>query len=373
MKPVDLAPLPSVTQALASHARAYDESGAFPRAGLEIVHEAGLLTATVGTSHGGPGAGVADLTRILLALGRGDPSVALIASMTQLPHLLQAHRPAWPPALYERVLAESAVSRTLLNTLRVEPDLGSPSRGGLPATTARRTADGWTIDGHKRFVTGAAGLAYLLVFATTDEPSPRVGNFVVPADAAGVRIVPTWNQLGLRASGSHDVILTGVTVPAGDVVDLGPPGGDPLAGAALHVPLAAIYLGVGRAAQEHFHRFAHERVPSNLGRPVAETDRFRAAAGEIEVLLSTAERLLLDVATRFDAGLAVPDALSARIIANRHAVAAVTLATRLLGNPGLSRDNPLERHFRDVQSAPVHAPQEDVALIAIGRDALMRE
>ncbi|MFD0523932.1 acyl-CoA dehydrogenase family protein [Paractinoplanes durhamensis] len=109
-----------------------------------------------------------------------------------------------------------------------------------------------------------------------------------------------------------------------------------------------------------------------MGRPVATTDRFKAAAGEIEALLTTAERLLLDATTRFDEGAPVTgaEALAARTIANRHAVAAVTLATRLLGNPALSRDNPLERHFRDVQSAQVHAPQEDVALQAIGTAAL---
>jgi alkylation response protein AidB-like acyl-CoA dehydrogenase len=369
---VDLRQLPSVTDALAATAPAYDENGAFPRAGLEAVHEAGLLTATVGTAYGGPGLGVADLTRIQLALGKGDPSVALIAAMTQLPHLLQARRPAWPDALYRRVLADSAARRTLLNTLRVEPELGSPSRGGLPATVARRTGDGWQISGHKRFATGAAGLAYLIVFAATDEARPRTGNFVIPADAAGITIVPRWNQLGLRASGGHDVLLTDVAVPAGHVLDLAGPGTDGVAGAgaALHLPLAAIYVGVARAAQEHFHRFARERVPANLGRPVATTDRFRAAAGEIEVLLTSAERLLLDAGERFDAGEPVPDALGARIVANRHAVEAVTLATRLLGNPGLSRDSPLERHFRDVQSALVHAPQEDLALITVGQDAL---
>ena len=43
---------------------------------------------------------------------------------------------------------------------------------------------------------------------------------------------------------------------------------------------------------------------------------------------------------------------------------------RLLGNPGLARGNPLERHFRDIQCAPVHAPQEDISLLAIGTKAL---
>ncbi|WP_433384537.1 acyl-CoA dehydrogenase family protein [Actinoplanes sp. CA-142083] len=366
MKPVDLTRLPSVTAALASKAHTYDETGEFPRHSLEVVHEAGLLTATVGLDHGGPGLGAADLTRILLALGRGDPSVALIASMTQLVHLLQAHQPTWPESLYERVLATDGLG--LLNTLRVEPDLGSPSRGGLPATVARRSPDGWVLNGRKRFSTGATGLDWMLIYAATDEPAPRVGNFVVPARTPGISIVPTWNQLGLRASGSHDVILADVQVrPDHFLASTAPP----VASDALHLPLAAIYLGVGRAAQAQFQNFALSRIPSNLGRPVATTERFRAAAGEISVLLTTAERLLLDAASRFDAGLPVPDAAAARVIANRHAVAAVTLATRLLGNPGLSRDNPLERHFRDVQSALVHAPQEDLALQAIGKGDLM--
>jgi alkylation response protein AidB-like acyl-CoA dehydrogenase len=363
MRPADLTELPSVTRALASLAPAYDATGEFPRASLEVVREAGLLTATAGPAYGGPGLGAAGLTRILLALGRGDPSVALIAAMTQLIHLSEALAPSWPSAPYQEALDSGG----LINTLRVEPDLGSPSRGGRPATIARRTADGWSITGHKRFATGAAGLSWMLVHAATDEPTPRVGNFLVPASSPGITVVPTWNQLGLRASGSHDVVLTDVVVPPAHF--LPPPTGAPPE--ALQLPVAAIYLGVGRAALDHFREFALSRVPANLGRPVATTERFRAAAGEISVLLDTGERLLLDAATRFDAGRPAPDAAAARLIANRHAVAAVTLATRLLGNPGLSRDNPLERHFRDVQSALVHAPQEDVTLQAIGKDALM--
>jgi len=99
-------------------------------------------------------------------------------------------------------------------------------------------------------------------------------------------------------------------------------------------------------------------VPANLGRPVATTERFEQAAGEIEVLLSGAEELLLGLAGRIDRGEQVPAsrALGARTLADRQVVAAVQLALRLLGNPGLSQHNPLERHFRDVQSAGVHAP-----------------
>jgi alkylation response protein AidB-like acyl-CoA dehydrogenase len=105
---------------------------------------------------------------------------------------------------------------------------------------------------------------------------------------------------------------------------------------------------------------------------VATTDRFGQAAGEIEVLLAGAEELLFGLAERIDRGDDVPPrrALGARVLADRQVLAAVQTALRLLGNPGLSQDNPLERHFRDIQSAAVHAPQEDTALITIGRATL---
>jgi alkylation response protein AidB-like acyl-CoA dehydrogenase len=42
----------------------------------------------------------------------------------------------------------------------------------------------------------------------------------------------------------------------------------------------------------------------------------------------------------------------------------------LVGNPGLSRANPLERHHRDVLCSRVHTPQNDMILLAAGRQAL---
>lgn len=371
--------LGDVTARLAATAGEYDRTAAFPSAGIRAVHEAGLLTATVGEQYGGPGLGVAGTARILHALGEGDPSVALISAMTISVHALQARRPHWPEGLYKRILAESEHGPVLLNHARVEPELGSPARGGLPATTARRTGTGWSISGSKRFVTGAEGLDWFLVWATTDEPEPRVGTFAVPGSAPGIEIAGRWDHLGLRASGSHDITFHEVEVPDENLVDvaLQGPGAeqDNRALAALHLPLNALYLGVARAAQRYFHRFAHERVPSNLGHPVARTERFRRAAGEIELLLAAAEQLVFTGAERVDAGdgtYTPEQALGTKVLAARHALTAVETAVRLLGNPGLSRANPLERHYRDIQCAPVHAPQDDIVLLALGKAALSR-
>ncbi|UUU36120.1 acyl-CoA/acyl-ACP dehydrogenase [Streptomyces sp. CA-210063] len=366
-----------VIDRLAELAPVYDRSGDFPAESLQVVHEAGLLTATVGERYGGRGAGVEETARILHALGRGDPSVALISAMTLVAHARQAAQPHWPEELYARILKESEEGPVLINHARVEPELGSPARGGLPATRARRTADGWAISGTKRFVTGAEGLGWFLVWATTEEAEPRVGTFLVAGGSPGIEIAGDWDQLGLRASGSHDVTFRAVQVPYEQVIGLTPYGPaaeqDNRAGAAIHLPLAALYLGVARAAQAFFHAFAHERVPARLGHAVARTERFRTTAGEIELLLTAAEELVFGGAAKVDAGdssYTPEQALGARALADRHGVRAVELAVRLLGNPGLARGNPLERHFRDIQCAPVHAPQADIALLAIGAKAL---
>ena len=60
----------------------------------------------------------------------------------------------------------------------------------------------------------------------------------------------------------------------------------------------------------------------------------------------------------------------AKLIATRAAISAVEQAVALIGNNGLTKQNPLERHYRDVLCARVHTPQDDSILSAAGRAAL---
>ena len=151
--------LAEVTRALAANAERNDRTADFPADGIRVVHQAGLLTATVARRYGGPGGGLADTARILGALGRGDPSVALISAMTLFTHAAQAAAPTWPDDVYRAALAESVTEPVLINALRVEPELGTPARGGLPKTIAPSDrATGWSVTGRKIFSTGAEGL-----------------------------------------------------------------------------------------------------------------------------------------------------------------------------------------------------------------------
>ena len=199
---LDLGCLPGVTAALAAGAEENDRTGSFPAAGIEAVHAAGLLTATIAECHGGSGAGLAQTVAILHALGRGDPSVALITAMTLLQHAALARQETRPEALYAEVVAESVSRPVLIHALRVEPELGTPARGGLPATTARRVPGGWSLAGRKIFSTGAVGLRWMVVWASTDEPTPRVGGFLVRSDARASPSSPPGTTWGCGPAGA---------------------------------------------------------------------------------------------------------------------------------------------------------------------------
>lgn len=370
----DASPVPAETLArIAAAAREADQTSSFPAEGIQAVQDAGLLQATVARRYGGPGGGMDDLVRIISEIGRADPSVALIVTMTLANHLAQAERNHWPEDVYRNIVEEGRTRPILLNAARVEPELGSPSRGGLPRTIARRTEKGWQITGIKRFVTGSEGLTHFLVWACTDETPARAGTFIVPAGTPGITIIRNWSSLGMRATSSHDVQFDAVAVPlenALDLVEAGKGQQDNLGHAILTLGLTSIYLGVGEAAAAAFARFAHERVPANLGRPIAETERIITAAGEIDLLVSTARTFLFDALKHHrDDALHL---IRTRLIAGRQLQEAVGLAVRTLGNPGLNVDLGLERHFRDIQAVLIHAPQEDTALTILGKAAFAR-
>ncbi|MER7756760.1 acyl-CoA dehydrogenase family protein [Kitasatospora sp. NPDC097643] len=381
-----LAGLPRVVDLLAARAEEHDRDATFPYQGIEAVHEAGLLTLTVDRRYGGPGGTLADTVRVLAQLGRGDASVAVVTAFTLLAHAEQARRAAWPAAGYRRLLTESRRGPALVNALRAEP--GSRP-GALPETVARRDGDGWSLSGRKTYCTGAEALAWMAVTARTDEPEPRTGTFLVRGESEGLEIDPTWDQLGLRASASHDVVLDRVRVPADLALGLTAPKGNgssveeraaaeaaaaELSRAWQELALSAVAVGVARAAQAWLVRFLNQRTPANLTEPLGTLPRYRCALGEIEAQLIGAEELVAGLAPRVDRG--EPDAVArtgpAHLLAVRAATSAVQQAVSLTGNPGLSRRYPLERYLRDVLSSRVHLAPDEAVLEAAGRAALER-
>jgi len=374
-QPVPQSVLDSVTRRLAATAEAYDRSAEFPRANFDILAQEGLIGLTVSRHHGGRGAGLFEALRVLSAVAKGEPSTALILFMTYAFYAHTARGHTWPPHVYERLVRQVVAGGGLIGGLRVEPELGTPVRGGLPKTVARRTAEGWELTGTKIYSTGSTGLTWYSVWAKTDDAEPRVGNFLVAANSPGIRIVPAWDHLGMRATVSHEVVFDGTTIPFDHAVDVRKPvdwvpkPGDHSMALWNALAISTIYDGVAQAARDWLRGYLKERVPSNLGASLATLPRVQEKFGEIEVLLSTNRLLLESSAERADAGREVTatQANNIKYVVTGNAIRAVEIGLELTGNPGLSRRNPLERHYRDVLCSRIHSPQNDTILVTAGR------
>ena len=373
------AALAAITARLAALAEDLDRDPRFPEDAFAILAQAGLIGLTVEPRLGGAGAGFVDALRVLGAVAKGEPSTALILFMTYAFHAAPDRNGRWPRALYERLAREAAAGRGLIGTFRVEPELGTPVRGGIPDTIARRDGDRWLISGEKIYSTGSTGLDWFAVFVRTDEDPLRVGLLLVDPDSPGITIVPEWDHLGMRATVSHKVVFDRTPTPLAWAVDLREPaewapkpGGDQTALLWNALAISTIYDGVARAARDWLAGWLNTRVPANLGAPLASLPRVQEKFGEIEALLHANRVLIGEAAAATDAGNppSPAEANLVKHIANANAIQAVQIGLELTGNPGISRNHPLERHYRDVLCSRIHSPQADTVLVAAGKHAL---
>ncbi len=120
-----------------------DASGDFPHRNIDVLRRRGFLSLAVPQQYGGPGASLAELQQAIAAIAWGEPATALIVCMQYLHHLRLAENTHWAEPLRQRVFDDALTNGGLINSLRVEPDLGSPARGGLPQTIASRNSRGW--------------------------------------------------------------------------------------------------------------------------------------------------------------------------------------------------------------------------------------
>ena len=370
----DAQALDALCATLAASAAQLDRDAEFPHANLALLRDAGLLGLATARRFGGDEADRSRLREVIGEVARGEPSTALLLAMQYI-NLRRLQRNATAPRpLLERVLRESVSDGALINAFRVEPELGSPARGGLPQTVARRHPDGWRLSGRKLYTTGIPGLTWLLVWARSDDPQPLVGGWLVHRDTPGIRVIESWDHLGMRATGSHEVIFEDVQLPPESAVDVHPldrqPGLDAAAVAAFQgdnaILLAALYDGVARAARDDLLGWLARRVPGSLGAPLSSLPRVQEAVGRIDALLLSSR---LQLRGSDDPALSVGELGQIKVNVIDNAIDAVRRGLELAGNHALEHANPLQRHYRNLLCGRVHTPQPDSVWLAAGKAA----
>jgi alkylation response protein AidB-like acyl-CoA dehydrogenase len=364
-------------QRFADRAAQLDRENAFPFENFRELHESGYLALTVPEEYGGRGADPLELALAQERLAHGCGSTALAATMHLSLLGRQSEIRSWPEETNARICREVVERGALINNVNSEPDLGSPSRGALPSTTALRTPTGWRINGHKRWASLSVALSYMCVLAAADDgvEPPHRATFLVPVNTPGIRIEETWDNLGMRATASHDIIFKNVDVPF-DAYLPGEVSGLPSGGLGWWTfPSAAVYLGVAGAARDFAIDYAQNRKPNGMTTSIAELPNIQRLIAEIELLLLQARSVLYETAEEWNRDPEGRDGLAARLAAikylsTNYAIQITDLALRVAGSAGLSRSNPLERYFRDVRTGLGHPPMDDAALATIGKSAL---
>lgn len=357
----------------ASRAAEADRLGEINFDNLSDLHKAGYLGLTLPPNRGGQGITLRQITQIVSQVAKGDPSTALILAMQYLQTVAILLSETWPDNVRDEVLDSVIRSGALVNALRVEPELGTPARGGIPATRVRRQGDRYVLSGRKIFSTGSSALHWGVVWGATEEETPRVGQILVPLSLPGIRIEKSWHHMGMRATGSDTIIFEDVEIPERYLINFHENGQNPETPilATWHtVVIPALYNAIAHSARDWLIGFLEERVPSALGRPLSTLPRFHTVLGEIDGLLLTNEALLELALTKAEnQTLSLPDSGQVKRLVTENAITAVARAVEVTGNPGLSQNNPLERHYRNVLCGRVHTPQADAVLQSAGRTA----
>ncbi|GAB4430416.1 MAG: acyl-CoA dehydrogenase family protein [Anaerolineae bacterium] len=366
---IDLAQL--LAQQFAGRAAQADREGRLPAEDVAALKESGYLTLTVPRQFGGAELSMAETLAAHVELARGSAASAMVAGM-QL-HIFgsaREHNP-WSEQAF-KMLCRAALDGALINSVASEPQLGSPSRGGLPATTATRADNGWRLNGQKTWTTGGRHLTHMLVRANVEG---EAGVLLVLQDTPGVSWRESWRDaLSLRASDSHDVFFNDVLLPEHHLLARGGP--PPPPNAWFPMVMSAVYLGAALAARDAVIRFTLERVPTALGKPIATLPKIQRQIGEIDLALQAAQALFFAAATARDAAApddypaVYPQIVAAKYQVNEATTLATDLALKVAGGSSITPDLPLERHFRDVRAGSMQPPGGDTALEIIGRHAI---
>jgi alkylation response protein AidB-like acyl-CoA dehydrogenase len=360
---------------LASRAEAHDRAGTFAVDDLADLRDAGLLGLMTPRRLGGAGAGFADYAEVAMALAAGSGATALVFNMhasvtgalASTPDEL-ARAMGVPEtffAMRDRVLTAAAQGAFYAVAMS---ERGAGSRLSAVTTTYEPVPDGFHVKGSKTFCSGAGFADAYLVAARNGD---KVSHLLVP-DGPGVRVEETWDSLGMRATGSHDLHLD--VVAPGDSLLGGVEGLTLLLAQVmpqwLVASYAAVYVGVAQSALDEACAYVTRR---DLGRLPA----VRARIGRADARVAATRLAVLDAARRVDASPGTPETnravWRAKLLAGETALDVSASMLEACGTAATRRGNPLERIFRDARCGSLQPATSDVCadwlgLAALGRD-----
>ncbi len=351
-----------------------DQTHEFPFDLVKKLAELGIMGAQTPEIYGGSQLETTTFAMILEEIAAVDGSLALtVASHNSLctGHILVAG----DETQKAKYLPELANATRLGAWGLTEPSSGSDS-GGM-STTARAVDGGFVINGSKIFITqGSVGGTYV-INARTDPPRDNksktdgLSAFVFPKETPGLVIGRKEDKLGLNSSDTAMLIFENMFVPNEALLGTRGQGFKDvmrvLDGG--RIGIAAISVGLGRAALEASSKYALER--EQFGKPIADFQGIGFKIAEMATHLEAARLLYLKAASLRDADRSYTlAAAQAKLFASEIGVQACDHAIQIHGGYGYIKEYPVERYWRDARLMRIGEGSSEIQHVIIAREWL---
>lgn len=332
---------------------------------VQLLIDSGLPKIFVPRAFGGAEASPSTAVAALEALARGDGATGWCGMVAATSGLMAAFV---PPAEAARIWGPADAL-----TAGVFAPLGR----------AERTPTGWRVSGRWSFGSGVQHASWTMggALTTSSDGTPALRSFLFPT--AALTIHDTWDTSGLRGSGSHDFEAQGVEVPDAHAFSLltdvprhdGALYRQPFFGA-LAAGVAAVSLGIARAAVDALIDLARTKHPQGAKRTLAHRELVQHAVARAEGMIGAARAGLLhqldEAAAEIEQHGAASLVMRARVrLAACHATTesarAVDLAYEAGGGTAIYATSPLQRCFRDVHVTTQHVMVSATSATMAGR------
>ncbi|MBG0813133.1 acyl-CoA dehydrogenase family protein [Planomonospora sp. ID82291] len=327
----------------------------------------GLANWWVSEESGGLGLGLEEGVRIAAELAYSDAG----AAFTLFIPVLTTSMVQWygGEELRERHLKPLVAGGGFAATLGSEHAAGSEL--ARITTTARREGDAVVLDGRKAFSTNTGFADFLVVIARAqDDPSGYLA-VLVPRDTPGITVDKRWDVIGLRSSATYQVSLSGVRVPAGNVLR---GNGLRLLEVGLNasrILIAATALGIARRVRDVCMEYA--RTKSVKGAPLTANAVFAARLGQFEMQIEVMATQCLAAARAYDEIAARPDAgeeflragtlkqaLTTKMFCGQTGWQIASTASEMFGGLGYTHDAVIGKLLRDMRYVSIVEGGDDV-------------
>jgi glutaryl-CoA dehydrogenase len=356
---VDDEVLPVIQQAYVDHR--------FPRELIPRMAELGIYGANLPEEYGCAGLDNVAYGLIMQELERGDSGIRSFASVQGALCMYPIH--AFGSEEQKRhYLPKMAAGEVIGCFGLTEPDFGSNPSGMI--TRARRTSDGWVLDGAKMWITNGSTADIAIVWAKTGEldDAKSIRGFIVPTSTPGFSARDQKGKLSLLASDTSELSLQDVHLPEDALL----PGSG-----GLRSPLSCLTqarygiawgaVGAAMACYDEALHYARERVQFDA--PIAAKQIQQIRLADMLTEITKAQLLCLQLGRLKDAGRLRPQQVSLAKRNNVSMAADVAReARRLLGANGILVEYQAMRHMANLESVYTYEGTHDVHGLILGQD-----